>query len=112
MKVFIGFALAGLICAAICALQIRGFGEILGWKWLLAGVSNCWGSSWLVQARCLGPWVSNRICAARDIESSWDMLYHLGGNGPWIKKLDGTLDEYVEPPRGCKVEQVHMVSRI
>ena len=40
------------------------------------------------------------------------MLYHLGGNGPWITKLDGTLHEDVEPPMGCKVEQAHMVSGI
>ena len=112
MKVSLGFALAGLVCAAICALQLRGFGEILGWKWLLAGVSNRWGSSWLIQARCLGPWMLHRICASRNIESPWNMLYHLGGNGPWITKLDGTLHEDVEPPMGCKVEQAHMVSGI
>ena len=112
MRVFIGFALAGLVCAAICALQIRSFGEVIGWKSFSGGVLNCWGFSWLIQARNLRPWVSHKIWASRDIESSWNMLYHLGGNGPWIKKLEGTLHEDVEPPRGCEVEQVHMVSGV
>ena len=43
-------------------------------------------------------------------ESSWDILYHLGGNGPWIQKFDGILEENIEPPSGCEIEQVHMVS--
>lgn len=41
--------------------------------------------------------------------STWNILYHLGGNGPWIKKVDGVVDGGVDVPEGCKVEQVHMV---
>ncbi len=44
------------------------------------------------------------------IEKGWNLLYHLGGNGPWIEKVDGVVDAGVGPPEGCRVEQVHMVS--
>ncbi|KAL1304807.1 hypothetical protein AAFC00_003735 [Neodothiora populina] len=58
-------------------------------------------------------------------EGDWDLLYHLGGNGPWIRKMDGVvggLDDEGERegeehgggvgvPRGCMVDQVHMLSR-
>ncbi|KAI9754503.1 MAG: hypothetical protein M4579_004673 [Chaenotheca gracillima] len=46
-----------------------------------------------------------------DEKDDWDILYHLGGNSPWIKKIDGVVDTTVEPPAGCEVEQVHMMSR-
>ena len=42
-------------------------------------------------------------------ESKWDILYHLGGNGPWIRKTDGIVDERLDAPVGCRVDQVHMV---
>lgn len=37
-----------------------------------------------------------------------DLFYHLGGNGPWIPKINGTVGEGIEPPAGCQVTQVHM----
>ncbi|KAI4281681.1 MAG: hypothetical protein L6R38_003499 [Xanthoria sp. 2 TBL-2021] len=43
--------------------------------------------------------------------SDWDILYHLGGNGPWIKKIDGIVAGGIHAPEGCEVEQVHMLSR-
>jgi acid phosphatase len=39
----------------------------------------------------------------------WNLLYHLGGNGPWIQKVDGVLEGGIGPPPQCRVEQVHMV---
>lgn len=39
----------------------------------------------------------------------WNILYHLGGNGPWIPKVDGPLGDELSVPEGCKIEQVHMV---
>lgn len=46
-----------------------------------------------------------------DLASSmaWDVLYHVGGNGPWIEKIDGVVEGGIEPPEGCSVEQIHMV---
>lgn len=40
---------------------------------------------------------------------AWDVLYHVGGNGPWIEKIDGVVEGGIEPPEGCSVEQIHMV---
>jgi acid phosphatase len=45
------------------------------------------------------------------INKKWNILYHLGGNGPWIQKVDGIVDGGIGPPEGCTVEQVHMMSR-
>lgn len=39
----------------------------------------------------------------------WNLLYHLGGNGPWIEKVDGVVKGGIGVPEGCRVEQVHMV---
>lgn len=42
----------------------------------------------------------------------WNLFYHLGGNGPWIEKMDarfGTYDKEGKPPSGCEVDQVHMI---
>lgn len=44
---------------------------------------------------------------ARD--NDWNLLYHLGGNGPWIEKVDGVVEGGTAPREGCVVEQVHMV---
>lgn len=44
------------------------------------------------------------------IGKDWNILYHLGGNGPWIEKVDGVLEGGIAVPAGCTVEQVHMVS--
>lgn len=44
------------------------------------------------------------------IGQDWNVLYHLGGNGPWVEKVDGVFDGGITLPEHCKVEQVHMVS--
>lgn len=40
---------------------------------------------------------------------AWNVLYHVGGNGPWIQKIDGVVEGGIGPPEGCVVEQIHMV---
>ena len=57
-------------------------------------------------------WHPNRRSGSNQkiIEKRWNLLYHLGGNGPWIEKKDGTVDGGIGPPENCLVEQVHMVS--
>lgn len=44
------------------------------------------------------------------VERGWNLFYHLGGNGPWIEKVDGVVAGGIGPLEDCKVEQVHMVS--
>ena len=43
------------------------------------------------------------------MRGDWNILYHLGGNGPWIEKVDGVAHGGIGVPEGCRVEQVHMV---
>lgn len=40
----------------------------------------------------------------------WNVIEHLGGNSPWMAKRHGVVDESLEPPDGCYIDQVHMVS--
>lgn len=46
------------------------------------------------------------------ITKGWNILYHLGGNGPWVEKVIDVVDGGIAVPTGCEVEQVHMVSDI
>lgn len=45
------------------------------------------------------------------VTKAWNILYHLGGNGPWVEKIVDVVDGGVAPPAGCEVVQVHMMSR-
>jgi hypothetical protein len=42
-------------------------------------------------------------------DADWDLFYHLGGNGPWIPKIDGVEYSNAKLPKECSVDQVHMV---
>jgi hypothetical protein len=44
-------------------------------------------------------------------EDTWNLFYHLGGNGPWIQKHTtyGSVDDSL--PENCRVDQVHMVGK-
>ncbi|KAI1626603.1 3-phytase phyB [Exophiala viscosa] len=43
--------------------------------------------------------------------NAWRLFYHLGGNGPWIPKIDGINYSDASLPEHCSVDQVHMLSR-
>jgi hypothetical protein len=46
------------------------------------------------------------------VDRDWNILYHLGGDGPWVQKIANVVEgETVSPPEGCEVEQVHVLSR-
>ncbi len=62
-------------------------------------------------------WTNNEAVASQNIlqsgvESSWSILYHLGGNGPWVPNHSLAVDTNIAPPATCRVEQVHMVGRL
>lgn len=63
----------------------------------------------------VGHAVHRYLCAENFIpekRDDWNLFYHLGGNGPWIPKVNaefGTYDKDGKPPEGCVVDQVHMV---
>ncbi|KAF1978005.1 phosphoglycerate mutase-like protein [Bimuria novae-zelandiae CBS 107.79] len=48
---------------------------------------------------------------ASAVTQNWNILYHLGGNGPWVEKVDDVVEGGIGVPEGCNVEQVHMMSR-
>jgi len=43
------------------------------------------------------------------VTEPWNQLYHLGGNSPWIQKVDGVVNGSLDVPTGCRIDQVHMV---
>lgn len=46
----------------------------------------------------------------RTHRKGWNLLQHLGGNGPWIEKIDDREESSnLAPPEGCSIEQVHLV---
>ncbi|PNS14048.1 Acid phosphatase PHO1 [Sphaceloma murrayae] len=45
------------------------------------------------------------------VSSSWSVLQHLGGSGPWIPHTTHALTHDLSPPPGCRVDQVHLLSR-
>jgi acid phosphatase len=51
----------------------------------------------------------SRNDSAGIVTPDWNILYHLGGNGPWIEKVTDVVEGGVAAPAGCKVEQIHMV---
>jgi acid phosphatase len=53
--------------------------------------------------------VAEHAQGAGAITKDWNILYHLGGNGPWVEKIIDVVDEGIVPPEGCEVVQVHMV---
>ena len=61
--------------------------------------SSTWGSWWHPQ----------QLRSSNVIHKGWNILYHLGGNGPWIEKVDGIVEGGIGVPDGCRIEQVHMV---
>lgn len=42
------------------------------------------------------------------VTPDWNILYHLGGVGPWVQKTINVVEGGIEVPAGCEVEQVHM----
>jgi acid phosphatase len=58
-----------------------------------------------------GAWSEGRLEAQRagKVDKDWNVYYHVGGNGPWIPKVDGIVTNDTGPPQGCTVQQVHMV---
>lgn len=53
--------------------------------------------------------LSSNFSPQHESSSKWRLFYHLGGNGPWIPKLSGTIKNGHELPQGCIVDQAHMV---
>lgn len=57
----------------------------------------------------IGPSLPTQNPLGGNPAGSWNILHHLGGNGPWIRKRTNVVDGGTDPPAGCRVDQVHMV---
>ncbi|KZM18908.1 acid phosphatase [Ascochyta rabiei] len=67
-------------------------------------------SSWWHPQRNDGN-VLEREQGAGTTTKDWNILYHLGGNGPWVEKVIDVVESGIAVPDGCEVEQVHMMAR-
>ncbi|KAL8829657.1 MAG: hypothetical protein Q9191_001886 [Dirinaria sp. TL-2023a] len=103
MQVLASVPLFALACAGLGAVLIANFTTILP---VFRANYNGWASRYVSNLQ----WFLPKVCMPQD-EPNPDILYHLGGNGPWIQKLDGVEQAGFAPPAGCQVEQVHMISR-
>ncbi|CAI6260895.1 unnamed protein product [Periconia digitata] len=54
---------------------------------------------------------SGYSASVRTGSQNWNILYHLGGAGPWVEKKIDVVEAGIAPPKGCEVEQVHMIAR-
>jgi acid phosphatase len=68
---------------------------------------SSWSSWWHPQRSDGTP--AEHKQGAGGITRDWNILYHLGGNGPWVEKIIDVVDGGIAVPEGCHVEQVHMV---
>lgn len=52
------------------------------------------------------------LCFEEELQKlkGWNLSYHQGGNGPWVPKVKGVVQDNQRLPVGCEVDQVHMVS--
>lgn len=67
---------------------------------------SSWGSWWHPQRGD-----RRRHERAGQTTKDWNILYHLGGNGPWVEKVTDVVSTGIAVPAGCQVEQVHMMAR-
>ena len=70
---------------------------------------SSWGSWWHPQ-RNDGS-IFERGQGAGATTKDWNILYHLGGNGPWVEKVIDVVEDGIAVPEDCEVEQVHMMAR-
>lgn len=99
------------VCSFVCPQKFRDFHtEWLEHKNADKPYHSSWSSWWHPQ-RSNGTLAEHKL-GAGGLTQDWNILYHLGGNGPWVEKVIDVVDDGVAPPESCEVVQVHMVRRI
>lgn len=88
------------LSVVLISTSIEALPTSLSISWLFHAAYYAWSSG---QAALHRKWTSHE-------RPDWNMLYHLGGTGPWVQRIDGRGSESVVPPAGCQVEQTHLVS--
>ena len=59
--------------------------------------------------KLLNPSDASQPVDTLSLDPEWDIMHHQGGNSPWIFKEHGIVEARINPPPGCRVDQVHMV---
>ena len=70
-----------------------------------SGIAKHWPVTHLLRNCFYAPVLQHTVT-----DTDWNLFYHLGGNGPWIQKVDSVIHGPISPPTGCVVDQAHMVS--
>ena len=102
----LGFVISIIIAISFSPLSNPGICDFLASHRVLLETSSYYDLPVHAVRQCLCS--GNSTLEADD----WNLFYHLGGNGPWVPKVNaafGTYDEDGKPPEGCVVDQVHMV---
>ena len=73
--------------------------------------NGSWQSWYHPQRLRAGERQGNPGLRAGAVTQDWNILYHLGGNGPWVEKHEDVVGSGIAVPEGCQVEQVHMMAR-
>lgn len=55
------------------------------------------------------PSQSKATGSKQPLVKEWNVLHHLGGNGPWIENAGEGAASNLAPPDGCSLDQVHLV---
>jgi hypothetical protein len=104
------FRLGLLPCPASCRSDtLNTHSGYLGHECVEKPYHSSW-DSWFHPHRSNGT-ESDYGLGAGAVTKDWNILYHLGGNGPWVEKVIDVVEGGIAPPEGCKVVQVHMMSR-
>ena len=110
MQVLTSLTLFALACAGLGAVLIANSTTTLLANAAIPDLIRVSYNGWIGRYRPNVQWLLQKAWMSKE-RPSWDISYHLGGNGPWIQKLDGVVHAGFAPPTGCQVEQVHMVSQ-
>lgn len=44
--------------------------------------------------------LNDESCQGITDHAAWDIKYHLGGDGPWVPKMQGIVNDTIDPPEG------------
>lgn len=88
-----------VLIAALTTLAAAGFQYDLSW---LPTLASNFPASFGFNVKPYATTLSNT-------SEEWNLLHHLGGNGPWIPKTTDVVEGGIDPPPGCRIDQIHMV---
>lgn len=110
MQALTSMMLAILACAGFCAVLIGN--PVIGiyLQDILPSIARLSSRDWIHEILGVSQWQLQSAWTSAKARLDWNILYHIGGNSPWIQKIDGVVQAGFGPPPGCHVEQVHMVS--